>query len=123
MEQPPCRVLSLSLIHISIISKDKDDNVIRKVEFWNSSLVMRFQSLNNGYLNMIAVEEHYWQDVPFVEYINNEERLGDFEGVITEIDAYNKVQSNTANYFQYNDDAILKVLKLGDCLLYTSPPS
>ena len=26
----------------------------------------------------------------------------------------NKVQSNTANYFQYNDDAILKVLKLGD---------
>ena len=81
----------------TIISKDKDDNVIRKVEFWNSSLVMRFQSLNNGYLNMIAVEEHYWQDVPFVEYINNEERLGDFEGVITEIDAYNKVQSNTAN--------------------------
>lgn len=77
----------------TIISKDKDDNVIRKVEFWNSSLVMRFQSLNNGYLNMIAVEEHYWQDVPFVEYINNEERLGDFEGVITEIDAYNKVQS------------------------------
>lgn len=57
----------------TIISKDKDDNVIRKVEFWNSSLVMRFQSLNNGYLNMIAVEEHYWQDVPFVEYINNEE--------------------------------------------------
>ncbi len=98
----------------TIISKDKDDNVIRKVEFWNSSLVMRFQSLNNGYLNMIAVEEHYWQDVPFVEYINNEEMLGDFEGVITEIDAYNKVQSNTANYFQYNDDAILKVLKLGD---------
>lgn len=36
------------------------------------------------------------------------------ETVITEIDAYNKVQSNTANYFQYNDDAILKVLKLGD---------
>ena len=49
-----------------------------------------------------------------MEYINNEERRGDFEGVITEIDAYNKAQSNTANYFQYNDDAILKILKLGD---------
>ena len=48
------------------------------------------------------------------KYINNEERRGDFEGVITEIDAYNKAQSNTANYFQYNDDAILKILKLGD---------
>ncbi len=98
----------------TIISKDKDNNIVRKVEFWNSSLVMHFRSVNGGYLNLTAVEEHYWQDVPFVEYINNEERIGDFEGVITEIDAYNKVQSNTANYFQYNDDAILKVLKLGD---------
>lgn len=98
----------------TVISKDKEDNLIRRVEFWNSVLVMRFRSINNGYLNLEAVEEHYWQDVPFVEYINNEERIGDFEGVITEIDAYNKVQSNTANYFQYNDDAILKVMRLGD---------
>ena len=74
----------------TVISKDKDDNTVRKVEFWNSSLVMHFRSVNSGYLNLISVEEHYWQDVPFVEYINNEERLGDFEGVITEIDAYNK---------------------------------
>ncbi len=98
----------------TVISKDKDDNIIRKVEFWNSQLVMHFKSINGGYLNLLSIKEHYWQDVPFVEYINNEERMGDFEGVITEIDAYNKVQSNTANYFQYNDDAILKVLKLGD---------
>lgn len=98
----------------TVISKDKDDNVVRKVEFWNAYLVMRFRSVNGSSLSMESVEEHYWQDVPFVEYINNEERTGDFEGVITEIDAYNKVQSNTANYFQYNDDAILKVLKLGD---------
>ena len=53
-------------------------------------------------------------DVPFTEFINNRERIGDFEGVISEIDAYNRVQSNTANYFQYNDDAILKIMKLGD---------
>ena len=50
-----------------------------------------------------------------MEYINNEERRGDFEGVITEIDAYNKAQSNTANYFQYNDDAILKDPEAGRC--------
>lgn len=97
-----------------IESVDKNKNHIRKVEFWNPFQVLRFRSINHGYLNLESVEEHYWQDIPFVEYINNGERLGDFEGVITEIDAYNKVQSNTANYFQYNDDAILKVLKLGD---------
>ena len=66
----------------TVISKDKDDNTVRKVEFWNSSLVMHFRSVNSGYLNLISVEEHYWQDVPFVEYINNEERLGDFEGCL-----------------------------------------
>lgn len=98
----------------TVISKDREDNVLKKVEFWNWQIVMRFQSLNDGFLNLLSVEEHYWKDVPFVEYINNEERIGDFEGVITEIDAYNKVQSNTANYFQYNDDAILKVSRLGD---------
>lgn len=98
----------------TVRSMDKNKNLIWKVEFWNAYQVLRFRSVNHGYLNLEAVEEHYWQDIPFVEYINNGERLGDFEGVITEIDAYNKVQSNTANYFQYNDDAILKVLKLGD---------
>ena len=98
----------------TILSKDKDGNAVRKVEFWNAYLVMRFRSVNGSRLNLEAVEEHYWQDVPFIEYVNNEERTGDFEGVITQIDAYNRVQSNTANYFQYNDDALLKILKLGD---------
>ena len=97
----------------TIVSRDRHDNLIRKVEFWNAYMVMRFRSVNGGYLNLEAAEEHYWQDVPFVEYINNEERIGDFEGVITEIDAYNLVQSNTANYFQSNDDAILKISKMG----------
>lgn len=98
----------------TIISRDKNDQMIYKVEFWNAHLVMRFRSINGGYLNLESVEEHYWQDVPFTEFINNDERIGDFEGVATLIDAYNKAQSNTANYFQYNDDAILKVLKLGE---------
>lgn len=98
----------------TIVSRDKDNNMIRKVEFWNAGLVMRFRSVNGGHLVLESVGEHYWQDVPFVEYINNEERIGDFEGVITEIDAYNKVQSNTANYFEYNDDAILKISRMGD---------
>lgn len=98
----------------TIYSRDKNNNLIRKVEFWNAYQTLHFRSVNGGYLNLENITEHYWHDVPFVEYINNEERIGDFEGVISEIDAYNKVQSNTANYFQYNDDAILKVTKLGD---------
>ena len=71
----------------TIISQDKEKHIIKKVEFWNSYLVMRFRSSNGSTLTLEAVQEHYWQDVPFIEYINNEERIGDFEGVITMIDA------------------------------------
>lgn len=98
----------------SIHSRDRDGYPIRKVEFWTSTECWYFVSYNGGPLNLVDIVEHYWQDVPFVEYINNEERIGDFEGVISLVDAYNRVQSNTANFFQYNDEAILKVMKMGD---------
>ena len=101
---------ALRFIH----SKDRDGNPIKKVEFWTSTECWYFISLHGGPLELTDIVEHYWQDVPFIEYINNEERIGDFEGVITLVDAYNRVQSNTANFFQYNDEAILKVLKMGE---------
>lgn len=97
----------------TIYSVDKNKNRIRKVEFWDAENVIYFKSINGGNLNLEEIEEHYWKDVPFVEYPNNAERIGDFEGIITQIDAYNKAVSNTANLFQYNDDALLKILKMG----------
>lgn len=97
-----------------IHSKDKENNTILKVEFWNSAEVRYFRSERGGNLIHMATEEHCFLDIPFVEYINNEERIGDFEGVIELIDAYNKVQSNTANLFEYNDEAMLKISRLGD---------
>lgn len=97
-----------------IYSRDKDDHPIKKVEFWTATDCWRFRSYNGGPLDLVDIQEHYWHDVPFIEFINNEERLGDFEGIVSIIDAYNRAQSNTANFFQYNDEALLKVLKLGD---------
>ena len=93
---------------------DKNGNSLLRVEFWTWTRVIYLQSFNGGVLEVTGWKEHYWNDVPFCEYVNNRERIGDFEGVLSEIDAYNRVQSNTANYFQYNDDAILKVTRLGD---------
>ena len=101
---------ALRFIH----SRDRDGNPVKKVEFWTSTECWYFVSLHGGPLELTDIAEHYWQDVPFIEYTNNEERLGDFEGILTLIDAYNRAQSNTANFFQYNDEAILKVMKIGD---------
>ena len=51
--------------------------------------------------------EHYFGGVPVVAYPNNKELLGDFEGVMSLIDAYNTAQSDTANDFEYFTDAYM----------------
>ncbi|GMQ61191.1 phage portal protein [Vallitalea maricola] len=50
---------------------------------------------------------HPFGDVPVLVYWNNEERKGDFEDVISLIDAYDLAQSDTANDFEYFTDAYL----------------
>lgn len=87
---------------------------ILKLEFSTSESTWYFESRAGGALQLVDIVEHYWNDVPVVEFINNEERIGDFEGVISIVDAYNTVQSNTANLFQYNDEALMKITKLGE---------
>ena len=42
-------------------------------------------------------EEHYFGEVPLIEYMNNEERQGDFEQEIPLIDAYNILMSDRVN--------------------------
>lgn len=59
---------------------------------------------------------HGFDGVPATEYVENEERTGIFEPVLTMIDAYNKAISEKANDVDYFADAYLKVLgsKLDD---------
>lgn len=93
---------------------DLDGNTHSRIEFWTWTETWIFKSRNSSRLELVDVAEHYWHDVPFVEFPNNDELLGDFEGIISLVDAYNRVQSNTANLFQYNDEALLKIRGLGD---------
>lgn len=54
--------------------------------------------------------EHYFKDVPATEFVENIERQGIFEPVLTPINAYNKVISEKANDVDYFADAYLKIL-------------
>ncbi len=92
---------------------DIDGKTTTGCEFWTYTDVSYYES-QGGSLNLVETKEHYFNDVPFIEYINNEERIGDFEGIMSMNDAYNKAISNTANIFEYNDDALLKISKIGD---------
>lgn len=53
---------------------------------------------------------HGFSGVPVTEYVENAERQGIFEPVLTMIDAYNKAISEKANDVDYFADAYLKIL-------------
>lgn len=59
---------------------------------------------------------HGFDGVPAVEYVENEERIGLYEGAMPQINAYNKALSEKANDVDYFADAYLKILgqKLDD---------
>jgi SPP1 family phage portal protein len=56
---------------------------------------------------MLETYPHYFGMVPIAIYKNNEEETGDFENVISLIDAYDKLESDSLNDFEYFVDAYL----------------
>ncbi|MDD3415493.1 MAG: phage portal protein [Lachnospiraceae bacterium] len=65
---------------------------------------------------LLDMEPHYFDDCPLIEYSNNKKQRGDFEGVITLIDAYNLLQSDRMNDKEALADALLAIenASLGD---------
>lgn len=63
---------------------------------------------NSGSMTQISGPvAHYFDDVPIVEYPNNKQHKGDFENVISLVDAYNKAQSLTLDDMEDFTDAFL----------------
>lgn len=56
------------------------------------------------------VDEHYFFSVPLTEYVNNDERMGDWEASLDKIDAIDKVISEMANSQEDFANAILKIV-------------
>ena len=63
--------------------------------------------LVQGDFVLIDEEPHFFGLVPFAEYKNNSDEIGDFELVISLIDAYDKLISDSLNDFEYFCDAYL----------------
>ena len=61
----------------------------------------------DGILKPFDVQEHYFDDVPIVEYPNNHQHRGDFEDVLSLVDAYNLAQSLTLDDMADFTDAFL----------------
>lgn len=55
-------------------------------------------------------QAHNFQDVPVTEFVENAERQGIFEPVLTMVNAYNKAVSEKMNDVEYFADAYMKIL-------------
>lgn len=62
------------------------------VEVYNSKEV-KYYDYNSGRFTLTDTKPHYFDDVPIIEYPNNRQHKGDFENVMTLVDAYNMAQS------------------------------
>lgn len=82
-----------------------EDKTYTIVEVIDNAYVRRYRMGNS----LVLLEEypHYFSMVPIAIYKNNEEETGDFENVISLIDAYDKMESDSLNDFEYFVDAYL----------------
>lgn len=61
-----------------------------------------------------AIEAHYLGDIPVIVVWNNEDRIGDYETVISLMNGYDKAQSDTGNDMEYFTDAYLAITGASD---------
>lgn len=87
-----------------------DDGKLNAVVYTKEKINYYVQGENG--LVLESEEEHPFKEVPIIEFLNNDEGIGDFERVLSLIDAYDLTQSDTANDFEEFTDAFLYLVGL-----------
>lgn len=88
------------------ISDILTDTNVDYAEVYTKDEIITFQSDGKTY-GITERVPHYFGIVPVIEYNNNTEQLGDFEKVLSLIDAYDVACSNKVNDLDYFSDAYL----------------
>ena len=85
-----------------------DDTTTTYVEVYYQDRVEKYEYTDEA-SSVPEIEEHPFNDVPFIVYDNNDSKIGDFSNVIDLINSYDMAQSDTANDFQNFTDCYLEV--------------
>lgn len=101
----------LAVVNIGCYKDLKTNSNIYQLEIYDDKSITRMKgSFESGsYSDWIISETkaHPFGEVPAIEYIANDERQGDFESIMTQIDAYDQVVSDSVNDVEYWNDAYL----------------
>lgn len=79
--------------------QDLKRNKFWEVQVYTSKGVFYYKSKNkklstSEMMEKVKYKEHFYQEVPVVEFRNNEEKQGDYEQQLSQIDKYNLLQSD-----------------------------
>lgn len=91
------------------IYKNPEDSVpdYYEVVVASKDKIQTYKLKGGAILELLSEQPNSFGEVPFIEYLNNSEGQGDFESVISLIDAYNLIQSDRVNDREQLVDAIL----------------
>ena len=81
-----------------------------RAEIYKDSEVITAEGRSKGEaFDKAEKQEHYYGRVPVIEFMNNEEKQGDFETVINLIDSYELTLADSVNEINYMNDAYLVI--------------
>ena len=99
----------MAVNYYDIYYGDSKRKTIIKVYTADHIYSYEWKSTDSDKMALKDEQEHYFKAVPVNEYSNNEDRLGSYESVLDNIDAYDLSQSELANFQQNSNDAILMI--------------
>ena len=79
---------------------------IRYIELYDANFITRYKYNTQGF-ELIEQKAHIFGICPVIVYYNNEAGKGDYEDIISLIDAYNSLTSNNINESDYSNDSYL----------------
>ena len=83
------------------------DQMIDYVEVYSAVDITKYRTDVGGAMHIVDQHYHVFGQVPVTPYYNNAEGQGDFELVISEIDAYDSFESDSVNEADYFADSYL----------------
>lgn len=99
----PNMILAIRLYNDGDILSDRN---IEYATTYTKDEIIEYVNEGQGFKET-SKREHYFNQIPVIEFLNNDEYIGDFERAIPNIDAYEKTQSDSSNDFEEFTDAFL----------------
>ena len=95
------------------ITDKKGSGTNYKVElYWPDRI--DYYTYKGGAFTLDDTQEHYFNQVPIIHYVNNKETTGDFEKIMPLVDDYDKILSDNSNELEYFRNAYMVIKGFGD---------